>query len=117
MDEKKITKKEEMGVTWPPFATASKAFFLRVSVTPDFLANSSPFTTQCRIFTQERYIAVENIVRKGEIACNKQLILLLLCFLPYMALIFHSKCTLTLSQTANFRLLQMERVCRQQFKI
>ena len=41
-----------------------------------------------------RYIAVENIVRKGEIACNKQFLLFLLCFLPYMALIFHFKYTL-----------------------
>ena len=31
--------------------------------------------------------AVENIVRKGEIA-------FLQCFLPYMVLIFHFKCTL-----------------------
>ena len=41
-----------------------------------------------------RYIAVENIVRKGEIACNKQFLLFSHCFLPYMALIFHFKCTL-----------------------
>ena len=36
----------------------------------------------------------ENIVRKGEIACNKQFLLFSQCFLPYMALIFHFKCTL-----------------------
>ena len=35
-----------------------------------------------------------NIVRKGEIACNKQFLLFSQCFLPYMALIFHFKCTL-----------------------
>ena len=35
----------------------------------------------------EKYIAVENIVRKGEIACNKQFLLFSLCFLPYMPLI------------------------------
>ena len=34
-----------------------------------------------------RYIAVENIVRKGEISCNN-------VFYPYMALIFHFKCNL-----------------------
>ena len=28
-------------------------------------------TTQCSFLTHKRYIAVENIVRKGEIACNK----------------------------------------------
>ena len=39
-------------------------------------------------------IAVENIVRKGEIACNKQFLLFSQCFLPYMALIFHFKGTL-----------------------
>ena len=33
--------------------------------------------------------AVENIVRKGEIACNKQFLLFSQCFLPYMALFFH----------------------------
>ena len=33
-------------------------------------------------------------VYKGEIACNKQILLFSKCFLPYMVLIFHSKCTL-----------------------
>ena len=37
---------------------------------------------------------MENIVRKGEIACNKQFVLFLQCLLPYMALIFHFECTL-----------------------
>ena len=41
-----------------------------------------------------RYIAMENIVRKGEIACNKQFLLFSQCFLSYMTLIFHFKCTL-----------------------
>ena len=41
-----------------------------------------------------RYIAVENIVRKGEIAYNKQFLLFSHCFLSYMALIFHCKCIL-----------------------
>ena len=40
-----------------------------------------------------RYTAVENIVRKGEIACSKHFLLFSQCFLPYMALIFHFKCT------------------------
>ena len=35
-----------------------------------------------------------NIVRKGETACDKQFLLFSQCFLPYMALIFHFKCTL-----------------------
>ena len=40
-------------------------------------------------------IDVENIVRKGEIACNKQSLLLSQCFLlPYMALSYHFKCSL-----------------------
>ena len=38
---------------------------------------------------------MENILRKGEIACNKQFLLFSQCFLPYMALIYHFKCTLT----------------------
>ena len=33
-------------------------------------------------------------MRKGEIACNKQFLLLSQFFLPYMALISHFKCTL-----------------------
>ena len=33
-------------------------------------------------------------MRKGEIACNKQFLLFSQCFLPYMALFFHFKCTL-----------------------
>ena len=35
---------------------------------------------------------MENIVRKGEIACNKQFLLFPQCFLLYIALIFHFKC-------------------------
>ena len=46
--------------------------------------------------THQRYIVVENIVRKGDIACKKQFLLFSQCFLPYMVLIFHFKCTLTL---------------------
>ena len=34
------------------------------------------------------------MVRKGEIACNKQFLLLSPCFLPYVTLTFHFKCTL-----------------------
>ena len=36
-----------------------------------------------------RHIAVENIVRKGETARNKQFLLFSQCLLPYMTLIFH----------------------------
>ena len=43
---------------------------------------------------QLRSIALENIVRKGEIACNRQFLLFLQCFLSYIAHIFHFKCTL-----------------------
>ena len=39
-------------------------------------------------------IDVENIVSKGETACNKQFLLCSQCFLSYMALHFHFKCTL-----------------------
>ena len=41
-----------------------------------------------------RYLAVENIMRKGEIACKKQFLLFSQCFLSYTELIFHFKCTL-----------------------
>ena len=44
-----------------------------------------------------KYIAVENIVRKGEIACNKQFLIFSLYFLPYKAVIFHFKYTLKCS--------------------
>ena len=57
------------------------------------LCRANNFTTQYRILTHERYIAVENIVTKGEIASNKQFLLFSQCFLPYMVLIFHSNCT------------------------
>ena len=40
-----------------------------------------------------RSTALENIVRKGEIACKKQFLLFSQCFPSYMALIFHFKCT------------------------
>ena len=45
-------------------------------------------------FDTLRYIAVENIVRKGEIACNKPFLFSSQCFLPCMVLIFQFKCTL-----------------------
>ena len=45
-------------------------------------------------FDALKYIAVENNVRKGEIACKKQFLLFSQCFLPYKPLIFHFKCTL-----------------------
>ena len=45
-------------------------------------------------FDAQRYIVMENIVKKEEIACNKQFLLFSQCFLPYMALIFHSEYTL-----------------------
>ena len=53
-----------------------------------------PITTQCCILTHLRYITIENIVRKGKIACNKQFLLFSQCFPPNMALIFHFKGTL-----------------------
>ena len=53
-----------------------------------------PIPTQYCILTHLRYIAVENIVRKKEIACNKQFLLFTQCFLPYVVLSFHFKCTL-----------------------
>ena len=37
---------------------------------------------------------MENILRKGEIVCNKQFLLFSQCFLPYMIYIFNFKCTL-----------------------
>ena len=49
---------------------------------------------QSHILMLKIYISVENIVRTGEIACNKQFFLFLQCFLAYLALIFHIKCTL-----------------------
>ena len=45
-------------------------------------------------FDALKIIVVENIVRKEEIACNKQFLLFSQCFSPYTALIFHFKCTL-----------------------
>ena len=64
-----------------------------ICITPDGMYKLQPITIQYHILTHQRYIAVENIVTKGEIACNKQFLLFLQCFPPFMALIFHSKCT------------------------
>ena len=36
-------------------------------------------------------------MRKGEIACSKQFLFFSQCFLPYMVLVFHFKCTLICS--------------------
>ena len=59
----------------------------------NFKNDNQPITTQCRIFTHLRYIAVENIVRKGEIACNNKFLLFSQCFVPYMAFISPSLTT------------------------
>ena len=58
------------------------------------------------ILTHQRYVAVENILRKGEIACNRQFLLFSQCFLHYMALIFHFKCTLKIPSAFCFNLDQ-----------
>ena len=65
-------------LTKNPFGAPPSVFFRDVN-----LRGIKPL-----LHNAERYIAVENIVRKGEIACNKQFHLLSQCFLPYMALIF-----------------------------
>ena len=57
-------------------------------------------------FDALKIIAVENIVRKGEIACNKQFLLFSQCFLPHMALIFHFKTHFKMSCTICFNLDQ-----------
>ena len=45
-------------------------------------------------FDAPKIYSCGNIVRKGEIACNKQFLLFSQFFLPYMALIFHLQCNL-----------------------
>ena len=49
---------------------------------------------------------MENIERKGEIACNKQFLLVSQFFLPYEVLILHYKCTLKMSSAICFNLDQ-----------
>ena len=65
-----------------------------------------PITMQCCISTHWRYKALENIVRKGEIACNKQFLLFSQCFPLYMTIIFHFKCTLKMLSAICFNLDQ-----------
>ena len=50
--------------------------------------NSLPHNTAFW-YTRDMYIAVENIVREGEIPCKKQFLLFSQRFLSYMVLIFH----------------------------
>ena len=78
----------------------------------------------------------ENIVGKGENAGNQHFLLFSQCFIPFQnqisifdSLLFcHLEillisrslkfcCLLTISKTTNFRLLQSERLCRQQFHL
>ena len=51
---------------------------------------------------------MENIVRRGEIACYKQFLLFSQCFLPLIALMFHFTCTLKMSPAICFNLDQSE---------
>ena len=81
----------------------------------------------------KKYIAVENIVRKGEIGCNKQFLLSSQCLLPYILLVFHFKWTVErhlqfvsiwmsktllsgngLNRQQNFKLVQFESHGQQQ---
>ena len=65
------------------------------AITFNDLINQLPRTAHFDAYIaveKKTYIAVEN-VRKREIACNKQFHLFSQFFLPYMALIFHFKCT------------------------
>ena len=72
-------------VKWLP---VNKHVVSLATITVNPFPHNPPF--QCT----EDYIAVKNIVRKGEIACNKQFLLFSQCCPPYVALIFHFKCTL-----------------------
>ena len=47
---------------------------------------------------------MENIVRKGEIACKKQFLLFSQCFLPYLATTMLTVCTTFLTQSALIQL-------------
>ena len=47
---------------------------------------------------------MEKIVRKGEIVCNKQLLLFSQCFLPYMVLISHFQMHFKMSSAVCFNL-------------
>ena len=63
----------------------------RSNIIPNQLTH---YHTMPHFDTLKIYIAVENIVTKGEIACSKQFLLFSQSFLPYMALIFRFKFTL-----------------------
>ena len=71
---------------------------LRASTHPNLtLYHTIPHFDALKIYSCRKHcenIAVENVGRKGEIACNKQFLLFSQYFLPYMVLIFHFKCTL-----------------------
>ena len=56
-----------------------------------FLSNTLTHYHTMLPFDALKLYSCGNIVRKGEIACNKQFLLFSQCFLPYMALIFHFK--------------------------
>ena len=96
MGRKHCGRKEKLLVMSNIFSSHSvfKRLVLQPFKNTVWLGKSKPITTQCHTLALLRYIAVENIVRKGEIACNKQLLLFSQCFLSNMALIFHCKCTL-----------------------
>ena len=46
------------------------------------------------------------MVKKGEIACDMQFLLCSQCFLPYMVLIFHFKCSFEMLSAICFNLDQ-----------
>ena len=69
--------------------TVLGAFVFHTHILFSLLINPSPHHAAFWRRTKDK--AVENIVRKGEIACYKQFLLFLQCFLPYVALFFHFK--------------------------
>ena len=62
-------------------------------VLPVRLPNETHFHTMPHFDALRNIYSCRNIVRKGEIACNKQFLLFSQCFLPNLTLIFHFKCT------------------------
>ena len=79
----------------PNFNVSSQQFcYLQMLFNLAFWKELTHYHTMWHFDTLESCIAVENILRKRENACNKQFLLFSQCFLPYMTPIFHFESTL-----------------------
>ena len=92
------------------FQTARKHFYCRHVTTRACLRKGKTFPKQALVFMRLQYKYLENTVGKGEIASNKQFLLIPQCFLPVFETFLPFSLILKLS-SANYFSLEESKIC------